>query len=515
MSQEDSFQNLIAPLEAWATRTPDAVAVEDESGRSLTYAGLNSMADSVAVALRRRGVRRGDRVGLCMPKSINSVAAIFGVLKAGAAYVPVDHASPAARNRFIFANCEIKAVVTDGPRAALLGGNVPARLVFPGDAGDGVGAPWLNGEAPADRPAEPAGRDDLSYILYTSGSTGDPKGVVHTHGSATSFVNWAGETFRPGPGDRFSSHSPFHFDLSILDLFVPLTVGAAIILVPEELGKSPRDLGPYIAWKKISIWYSVPSILALLDRYGKLERDDFGALRMVLFAGEVFPVKHLRSLKKRWPGKAFFNLYGPTETNVCTWHAIPDVIPDDRTQPYPIGKACANVEAQVLDADRKPVDAQGEGILYVHASGPVMRGYWKLPEQDAAVFHSDADGRRWYCTGDVVSDDPEGNYLFVGRRDRMVKRLGYRIELGEIEAGLHGHPSILEAAVAARENSDGPVLVAHVAPEKGAKLSIIELKEYCTGALPPYMNPDRFCFVEQLPRLSNDKIDYVSLMKQG
>lgn len=527
MSERLLSDSLVEPLETWARRTPDAVAVEDPQGCTLSYAELNARANRLASRLHGMGVRSGDRVGICMPKSINSVMCIMGILKARAVYVPVDYSAPPMRNRFIFENCQTKVVCADEPRAEALrtgeglgqGADESApMLVFPGQATDGVGVARLDEPAsggPDWGSDEPISASDLSYILYTSGSTGVPKGVIHTHASATSFVNWASETFEATSADRFSSHAPFHFDLSILDLYTPLTAGAAIVLISDELGKQPQTLGPVIAEKRITVWYSVPSILALLAQFGKLQEHDFSNLRVVLFAGEVFPVKHLRDLVAQWPGRAYYNLYGPTETNVCTFYRIPDRLDPARSTPYPIGVPCNNVEAIVLDEQHRPLGGSEEGILYIRASGPVMSGYWQLPEQSADAFHVDDQGRKWYRTGDVVTVDDEGNYIFVGRRDRMVKRRGYRIELGEIEAGLYRNPLIREAAVVSKAQPDGVSIIAFLTPEDGQKLSIIALKQYCAKNLPSYMNPDRFVSLETLPRTSTDKVDYQSLLKQS
>ena len=509
-----STQHLLTGLETWAERSPDAIAVEDERGNRLTYRQLDDLAYCTAVRLRDMGVVHGDRVGICMPKSIHSLICVLGILKARAAYVPVDYSAPAERNRFIFSNCQTRVICTDEPRAKALatGGNAPAPLlIFPGSATDGVGAAWLK-DNQAKLNTEPVPADDLAYILYTSGSTGVPKGVMHTQASALSFVTWAIETFQPTETDRFSSHAPFHFDLSILDIYVPLSVGATLVLVGEELGKDPVRLAPFIAEKKLTVWYSAPSILALMAQYGKLDSLDDSALRYVLFAGEVFPVKHLRTLRRLWPGKNFYNLYGPTETNVCTFHRIPDLIDDERTEPFPIGAVCGNCRDRVLDADMQAVPPGGEGILYIHASGPVMSGYWQQPEMNAKVFHVDAQGERWYRTGDVVRREANGDYIFLGRRDRMVKRRGYRIELGEIEAALYRNPQIKEAAVVAKGNDEGVTITACVVGS-GAKLSIVAMKQFSATHLPVYMIPDRFVFLEALPRTSTDKVDYQALTR--
>jgi amino acid adenylation domain-containing protein len=506
--------DLAGLLASAAAAAPDAIAVEDAAGRRLSYRELDAIARRVARRLAAEGVRRGDRVGVCLPKSLASVASIQGILRAGAAYVPVDFSAPPERNATIFRSCQARVLVTDEPRAERLRGawsDLPPLFTFPGTAEEFGEPPWLAGAAGAD-PAPP-GPDDLAYILYTSGSTGVPKGVAHTHRSAMSFVRWCESTFRPVPDDRFSSHAPFHFDLSVLDLYAPMTAGARVVLVGEELGKDPHQLGAFIAEKRISIWYSVPSILALLAQFGRLEEHDFSALRSVLFAGEVFPVKHLRALTRLWPGRAYYNLYGPTETNVCTYFRVPAEIPDERETPFPIGIACENCRALVLDEADRPAPAGAEGLLAIHASGPVMQGYWGDEERTRAAFHVDADGERWYRTGDVVALDADGSFVYRGRRDRMVKRRGYRIELGEIEAALYKHEDVREAAAVPSEDPDGVVITAFLSSRSGAKLSIIALKQFCMRNLPAYMIPDRFTFLPDLPRTSTDKVDYQGLAK--
>jgi acyl-coenzyme A synthetase/AMP-(fatty) acid ligase len=332
-----------------------------------------------------------------------------------------------------------------------------------------------------------------------------------THRCALSFVQWCAEAFAPSPSDRFSSHAPFHFDLSILDLYVPLSHGATLVLIDEELGREPRALAPFIAERRLTVWYSVPSILAMLAQYGRLERYDFGALRLVLFAGEVFPVPQLRQLHERWPGPEYHNLYGPTETNVCTSYRLPERIAPDRTEPFPIGRTCAHLQSRVIDAGGRDVRPGVTGELLVSGPG-VMPGYWNLPEQSAAAFVVDEAGRRWYRTGDLVREDAQEGYIFHGRRDRMVKRRGYRIELGEIEAGLATHPAVREVAVIAERDSAANVRVRAFLSLKGeARPSVIALKQFCVEKLPRYMVPDTFAILAALPRTSTDKIDYRAL----
>jgi acyl-coenzyme A synthetase/AMP-(fatty) acid ligase len=285
-----------------------------------------------------------------------------------------------------------------------------------------------------------------------------------------------------------------------------------LVLIDEEIGKDPIRLASLIADKRISIWYSTPSILSFLAQYGKLERYEFPDLRLVLFAGEVFPVKHLRLLKNLLPKPRYFNLYGPTETNVCTYFEIPSTIPEDQTKPFPIGETCAHYRIKVVDERGQEVGIGQMGELI--AGGPgVMQGYWNLPEKTANAFLVDSAGQRWYKTGDIVVQNQDGNYLYISRRDRMVKKRGYRVELGEIEAGLYSHPDVKEAAVIAVSNEENGVQIKAFLSFRGEKTpSRIELKRFCADTLPTYMIPDFFSFQDSLPKTSTNKIDYQKLI---
>jgi amino acid adenylation domain-containing protein len=507
-------------LDRAAADHPGRTAVIDTDGRRICYRDLAALSDRVRDRLRASGVGPGDRVGIYLRKSIDSVAAIYGILKSGAAYVPVDPGAPPSRNAYILDDCAVRAVIVegrflDGLRGASSRSDEACAFIRIDEVGGGEGLSAVldreqaGSPAPAVPSAEPS-PEDLAYILYTSGSTGRPKGVMLSHGHAVNYIDWCVETFRPTPEDRFSSHAPFHFDLSILDLHTALRSGASLALIGEAAGKDPATTAELIADRGITIWYSTPSVLSLLVQFGRLEERDGIELRIVLFAGEVFPIKFLRRLRRILPRPVFYNLYGPTETNVCTFYRIPDRIPEERVDPYPIGRPCANARTRVVDAEGNDVPPGEPGELCV-AGPPVMSGYWNLPEQTERAFLTDASGERWYRTGDIVVEEPGGDYVYAGRRDRMVKRRGYRVELGEIESALYRHPRVKEAAVVALPDEESGVRVRAFLACDGEAPSIIEMKSFCAEHLPLYMVPDVFSVLDELPKTSTDKMDYQTL----
>ena len=304
------------------------------------------------------------------------------------------------------------------------------------------------------RPVPDPGGDhrDLAYILYTSGSTGRPKGVMLTHQNALTFVEWCAAKFQITSEDRLSNHAPLHFDLSVFDVYNTLEAGATLYMITEDLALFPGRLAEFIGAEGITVWYSVPSALMLLLLHADLNADRLCKLRMILFAGEVFPMKYLRQLAEQLPHIELYNLYGPTETNVCTYYKV------ERERlaaldKLPIGVACENTEVfAVNERNEIVVQAGGTGELYVR--GPaVTYGYWADTEKTRAMvvpntFQQNFE-EKLYRTGDLVQLAEDGNYYFLGRRDSMIKSRGYRIELGEIETALLSHPSVKEAVAVA------------------------------------------------------------------
>ncbi len=497
-------------LRASARQWPERPAVVAQGG-SLSYRALDEQSDRLAAALQAGGVTRGERVGLHLDKSIEAVVALYGVLKAGAAYVPLDPRAPMKRTAFVAANARLRGLICGANLLEPLLGALrerPACLIGVDSAAGGA-LPWSEALATGRAPADAGnGADDLAYILYTSGSTGEPKGVMLGHRAALAFVDWAVAQFALRPEDRLASHAPLHFDLSVFDLFAAAAAGASVALVPPGTALFARNLAEWIEKTAITVWYSVPSALVQLALNGALERFPYAALRCVLFAGEPFPVEHLRALMTQLPAPAYFNLYGPTESNVCTFYRVPGPPPPD-SPPLPIGRACPYAEALVADDE-------------LLVGGPsLMEGYWDDPERTARalIAHPQDASRRLYRTGDLVRRDAQGELHFHGRRDAQVKSRGYRIELGEVEAALYRHAAVAEAAVVTRPHPEfGCVLRAVVVPRLGAASAQPdmrrELAAFCAESLPPYMIPEDFVFLDALPKTSSGKLDRSTLQKE-
>jgi amino acid adenylation domain-containing protein len=474
-----------ALLHEWLLRaaaaTPGAIALEEEDRRT-SFQELAASAAAIAATLRARGVRPGDRVALLLPKTTEAVAAVFGCLLAGAVYVPIHPRWPADR---------IAAVVED----------CGARLIFEAAEGGVRLVPARDTGSKASVGMNACATEDTAVILFTSGSTGRPKGVVLSHRAVAAFVRWSAAEFGIAAADRIACPSPLGFDLSTFDLFNMALCGATCVLVPENIGWMPRFLVRYAAEKRVTVWYSVPSILARMLRDGGMRLGTCADLRVVLFAGEVMPGGDLALLTAAVPGAVCANLYGPTETNVVTFYRVPAEYAAGA--PPPIGRACPYAEVAV-DPAAGELLAGGESL---------MSGYWNRPDDNARAFVNQG-GRLYYRTGDRVHEDASGNLVFAGRLDRQVKRHGYRIELGEIEAALAGHPAILEVGVVALDDAEKGVLItAFVGTGPSGSLSLVDVKAHCAAALPTYMVPDRVLFVEAVPRGTRGKIDYSALEK--
>ncbi|MFP5256670.1 MAG: amino acid adenylation domain-containing protein [Acidimicrobiia bacterium] len=506
---------------AAAAEDPDAVAVVD-GAVVLTYGELDARSDAVARVLVAEGIRPGERIGLYLEKSADALVHLYGVLKAGGVYVPLDAGAPTARLGLVVADSGMRCIVASARTLAGLDellslsgifvevvlvvdaepstrdGDTPVRMLGPSALVEAGPAPVGVRRIP----------DDLAYILYTSGSTGTPKGVMLTHRNALAFVDWAASAADLRPEDRLSSVAPLHFDLSIFDVFAAAWAGARVVLVPTSTLRFPVEIRRFIERHEITVWYSVPSILNLLTMRGGLAPGSLPSLRVVYFAGEVFPTRFLRQLMHQLPATTFWNLYGPTETNVCTAYRVPNLA-DDLVDPIPIGWAIRDDETFVVTEDGRLASPGEVGVLHVRGA-TVMAGYWNSPERTAEVlrpspFHHPLPDPA-YRTGDLVRELPDGSYEFLGRADHQIKTRGYRIELGDVESALYAHPAVEEAAVIAQPDEVVTNrLVAFVALNDEATAAA--LLDHCRTLLPAYMVPERLDVLTTLPRTSTGKVD--------
>ena len=517
-------------LMAQAERRPEAPALVFRD-QTASYAELEARSNRLARALQGVGCVPGDRVGLLLPKSIDAIAAMFAALKADCIYVPLDTASPAARIEKILTVCECRCVLAEQSSAALLGELTAAKTW---DAVTSIG--WMDhgvelssgiqgsfsSEDVEGMPSSPvASADDSSapaHILFTSGSTGVPKGVVITHDNVARFVSWALEYFGIGPDDRVSCHPPLHFDLSTFDIYGTIAAGAQLHLLPPEVSILPHRLAGFIRDARLTQWFSVPAVLQHMRRFDAVREQDFPALRRLLWCGEKLATPTLRYWMQRLPHASFTNLYGPTETTIASsYYRVPGCPLGDEEE-IPIGRAAGGEALLVLDSELKRVPPNETGDLYIAGAG-LSPGYWRDPARTREVFLPNPDpsapGDRIYRTGDLARLGGDGMIYLRGRRDSQIKSRGHRIELGEVEAVLQAIPGVEEAAAVAidSEEIDGKSICCAYVLASACGLSSADLKRQLGITLPRYMIPVRWMALESMPRNANGKTDR-PLLKQ-
>ncbi len=499
--------------------SPDAPAVATTS-IVVSYRELEQRALAIAARLAAAGVGAGDRVVLWLPKSVTAYAALLGLLRLGAVYVPLEPRTPLSRLESALSVVQPRALLVEPAERQRLEatnwGQRYASLCVEIGASP-TGADPLAADASALTEADGAAWQAWplsapAAILMTSGSTGRPKGVVLSRGAIDAFTQWACHSFELGPQDRVANFSALGFDLSLFDLFASWSVGACVLLVTPDMVLQPAVLMSYLQQRETTTLYTVPSTLTLLREHGGLTAQTLPSLRQVLYAGEPFPVHQLRALMHALPSTPLFNLFGPTETNVCTYHPLQRMVAEDESA-VPIGRLCSHLEGELLDEQGQPVLPGQEGELCI--AGPtVMQGYFGEPERTAAAFWppgiSGAGPR--YRTGDFVREDEEGVMWFIGRRDRLLKRRGYRIELGDVEAAMARLEPVREVAVGARADDESVEILAFVVLREGAQITALTLRADCGSLLVPTMVPDRVIVVESLPRTPNGKVDLSDLL---
>ena len=340
--------------------------------------------------------------------------------------------------------------------------------------------------------------DDLAYILYTSGSTGTPKGIMHTHYSALNYAKLVVDQYQFDTSDVLGSTATLHFDMSTFGYFAAPLAGATCTLISDMHLKMPTSLVDFLKKSKITAWYSVPLILIQLLQTGLLKNEDFDTLKWVLFAGEVFPTKHLRSLMGIWKGKTFGNVYGPTEVNQCTFYNLRTAPKSDA--PIPIGRVWKNTEYKILDENDKEVSDGQPGLLVIR-SGTMMKGYWNKPEETAKTLQNG-----WLLTGDIGVMDDDGYFRIVDRKKDMILVSGFNVYPNEIEDTIAGHPGVEEVAViGVPDGASGEAVKAFVV-KRDDGLDKDAVRAYCKEHLTNYKVPKAGEFRDELPKSNVGKI---------
>ena len=483
---------------------PNNTAVSD-AAVSYTYAELRERARRAASALIGELSSRAP-VMVYLPKSADMVAGFCAAMYSGRPYVPTDAAAPRGRLEKIIANLAPSAIITNADLAKNLEGIPGEHKVFTLDA---LAAHEADGAAISSALKTVTDSDPI-YIMYTSGSTGTPKGVTIPHRGVLLFARWAERTFGWTSETVIANQAPLYFDVSVMDVYGAMRCGGHLMITPEALFHFPSKLPEFLRDNAVTHIYWVPTVMINIANSGALEGVELPALKTIAFAGEVMPNKQLNVWRRALPGRVFANLYGPTETDVCTAYVVDREFAD--SEPLPIGSPLPDMHVLLLGEDGKAVKPGETGEICVSGSG-ILLGYWNDPEKTANALVSDPDNRayptRYYRTGDLGWWNERGELMYSGRRDGQIKLRGNRIELGEIEAAAMLLPGAENVCAVFDKPRQEIVLFVETAEE----LTMRTVRKELRGAIPAYMMPTRLVTMPQLPHNANDKIDRVYLAK--
>jgi amino acid adenylation domain-containing protein len=480
-------------FESQVERNRDAIAVffQDEY---LTYHQLNTKANQLAHYLQNLGVKSEVLVGICVERSLEMLVGLLGILKAGGAYLPLDPAFPPERLASMLEDAQVSVLLTQQHLQEMLPAHVGALVCLDSD--------WQTiAQESQDNLLSGAATDQLAYVIYTSGSTGKPKGVQIQHAGVVNFLNSMHQQLKLTDTDTLLAVTTITFDIAVLELFLPITIGGRVVIVSREVASDGEQLLEILKKSQATVMQATPTTWRMLLAAKWQASNQF----KILCGGEALPRQLANQLLAQ--GVSVWNLYGPTETTI--WSCIFPV--DSKNESVPIGRPLANTQVYILDPYLKPLPVGVIGELYIGGAG-LSRGYLNLSELTAEKFISNpfekAKSRKLYKTGDLARYLPDGNIEFLGRIDHQVKIRGFRIELGEIEALLSQHPDVQEAVVVAKDNPGNQHLVAYIVSLSGNKQSLFaRLREFLKQKLPIYMLPAVFVLLEALPLTANGKID--------
>ena len=471
------------------------------STSSLSYQQLIDLSLKFSSIFQAQGILPQDRVVIYASKNIATIAMMIAVSREEGIYVPISSINPPQRASLIIDESSPRFIGCDAICGEELSkSDLQLTKIFEED--DTIIFLNLAAKSIALNVSKA-----IAFILFTSGSTGVPKGVVISHQAAITFIDWAANTFNILEDDRLSSIAPFNFDLSVFDIYVTAKKKATLVLYTENETKNALLMAQRLDQDRVTIIYGTPTFYTTLAYYGKMHKYAFSSVKKVFFAGEVFLPENFNKLLEYWKDKSFVNLYGPTETNVCTYYVVRDNVIGNTN--FPIGKLCDYATGMILDDKNHILKKAGqEGELLIGGDS-LFNHYWNDIAKTEAAFFIDQDQQIFYRTGDIVSLNQDGEFVYIARKDRMIKKNGYRIEPSEIEKVLVTYPSITHAAVLFSKEKNQ--LFCFIESGELLDKQILDLKLFCQKFLPLYMIPDKFVTLISMPKTSSGKIDLQAL----
>ncbi len=501
----ESPQTLVDLVANAAQNYPDNMAFSSQSA-GLTFKELDERSNGLANLLRKEGIQKGDRVGVLLSRTVRTAIAVYGILKSGGVIVPLNQMAPSEWIKTIIADCEIRMLISE-PNLSRNHEALSKSIRILGKKDDEF-LSWDQMEvmSTASVPQVELEPNDPAYLMYTSGSTGNPKGILHTHFSGIAYAVQSAELYDLSPSDRIGNVAPLFFDQSTFGYFSSVYSGSCTYIFSDGELIMPKSLSMAISSNELTVLYSVPSFFNALVSHNP--ETIFDKVRWVLYGGESFPIKSLNRLFSSFPQSKVSNVYGPTEVNQCTYYHLTGPSNDSV---IPLGQIWENTDYLIMREDGS-TSKRGSGELLI-SSTTMMREYWNRPELNAKVFYNEErTGKRYYRTGDNVSLNEKGELIFSGRSDRLVKVKGYRAELDFIENVIQKSEQVKEVAVILVPQKIQNELCAFIVLNEGHEFNKFELEKMMMRYVPRYHTPDHYIMMESLPLSSSGKVSHKELL---